>query len=415
VSLRVLSERRLLLLVGAVQFVNVLDFMMVMPLGPDFAAALGIPVARLGIVGGSYTVAAAAAGLAGAFFLDRFDRRPALGLALLGLVVGTAAGGFARGLASMVASRLVAGFFGGPATSLALAIVADEVPPERRGRALGAVMGAFSVASVLGVPLGLELARRWGWRLPFFSVAGIGLIVACGAVALLPPLTRHLDGRSVAAVPRMRDLLRRSPVRLALAAVASAFMASFVLIPNFSAYLQFNCGFPREKLGQLYLAGGAVTFFTMRGTGALVDRHGAPRVAAAATVLHLGVLALLGFVLPGAPVPLVYAGFIGFMLANSTRNVSTGALTSRVPSPGERARYMSLQSATQHLAASAGALLSSALLRSEGGLLVGMERATGLAMLLALLQPILLFRLAPLLARGGYGRQAERRVEAGAP
>jgi MFS family permease len=82
VPLRALSERRLLFLVGAVQFVNVLDFMMVMPLGPDFAASLGIPVARLGIVGGSYTVAAAAAGLAGAFFLDRFDRRKALGLAL---------------------------------------------------------------------------------------------------------------------------------------------------------------------------------------------------------------------------------------------------------------------------------------------------------------------------------------------
>src|SRR5262245_56130429 len=72
------SERRIVFLIGAVHFINVLDFMMVMPLGPDFARQLGIPSSQLGLVGGSYTAAAAAAGIAGAFFLDRFDRRRAL-------------------------------------------------------------------------------------------------------------------------------------------------------------------------------------------------------------------------------------------------------------------------------------------------------------------------------------------------
>ena len=92
-----LPERALLLVVGAVQFVNVLDFMMVMPLGPDFARALGIPTSHLGLVAGSYTAAAAVAGIVGALFLDRFDRRKALAVALLGLVMGTAAGGARAG------------------------------------------------------------------------------------------------------------------------------------------------------------------------------------------------------------------------------------------------------------------------------------------------------------------------------
>lgn len=75
---RAISERSLLFLIGAVQFVNILDFMMVMPLGPDFARDLGIPTSQLGLIGGSYTAAAAVTGLLGAFFLDRFDRRSAL-------------------------------------------------------------------------------------------------------------------------------------------------------------------------------------------------------------------------------------------------------------------------------------------------------------------------------------------------
>src|SRR5687768_14246673 len=149
---RPLSERQLLFVIGAIQFINVLDFMIVMPLGPDFARELGIPASQLGIVGGSYTLAAAVAGITGAFFLDRFDRRRALAVALAGLVLGTLAAAFAVGAKSLLAARIVAGAFGGPATALSLAIVSDVVPPERRGRAMGAVMGAFAVASVLGVP-----------------------------------------------------------------------------------------------------------------------------------------------------------------------------------------------------------------------------------------------------------------------
>src|SRR5436190_23911217 len=88
------SEGKMLALVSAVQFVNILDFMIVMPLGPDFAKGLGVDMSHLGIIGGSYTAAAAVAGLATARFLDRFDRRSALGVAMLGLVAGTLAGGF---------------------------------------------------------------------------------------------------------------------------------------------------------------------------------------------------------------------------------------------------------------------------------------------------------------------------------
>ena len=68
--------------------------------------------------------------------------------------------------------------FGGPATSLGLSILADIVPIERRGRAMGTLMGAFSAASVFGVPAGLELARIGGWRMPFFAVAALGVVLS---------------------------------------------------------------------------------------------------------------------------------------------------------------------------------------------------------------------------------------------
>src|SRR5262245_18844895 len=100
------GERMIVFLVAAVQLINILDFMMVMPLGPDFAAALGIPTSHLGVIGGSYTAAASASGVVCALFLDRFDRRSALAVAMAGLLVSTAAGGFAMGLTTLVGARV---------------------------------------------------------------------------------------------------------------------------------------------------------------------------------------------------------------------------------------------------------------------------------------------------------------------
>jgi len=383
---RAVPERTVLWLLAAVQLVNVLDFMMVMPLGPDFARDLAIPLSRLGLVGGAYVGSAALSGLAGAFYLDRFDRRPALALAMLGLFAGTAAGGLARDLPTMMAARVLAGAFGGPATSLALSIVTDLVPAQRRGRALGTIMGAFSVAAVLGVPLGLELARWGGWQLPFYAVATLGLAVGVAVYLLLPPLRGHLaEARAAPArLPRLRPA-----VLLSLAATASTMATSFALVPNLATWLQFNAGWPRERLGLLWMAGGAVTFFSMRVAGRLVDRFGSPRVAAGATALFLCVLGL-GF-LPERPLLPVVLLFVGFMVGNSSRNVSMSTLATKVPAPDERARFLSIQSGVQHLASALGATLSTQLLSEEpSGRLVGVPRVAAFSMVLSLALPVLL-------------------------
>jgi predicted MFS family arabinose efflux permease len=382
------SERSILFAIGAVQFINILDFMMVMPMGPDFSRALGIPLSHVGYVGGSYTAAAAVSGLLGSVFLDRFDRRKALLVALWGLIAATALGGLATGLYSLMAARVVAGLFGGPATSLALSMVADLVPSERRGKALGAVMGAFSVASVLGVPAGLWLALS-GWRIPFFSVAGMGVLVALFAGRVLPPVRAHLDRPRAPKSAGPDPLLSNPDAILSWTLTAVVMMAGFIIIPNISSHLQGNLGYPREQLGWLYCAGGAVTFFTARLGGWLVDRVGSFPVG---TVASAAILATLwfGFV-SWAPWLPVLGLFVVFMASLSFRNVAYNTLTSKVPAPEERARFMSLQSAVQHLASATGAFLSARLL-SEGpaGSLVGIGKVAGISMGLTALIPFML-------------------------
>jgi predicted MFS family arabinose efflux permease len=369
-------------------------------LGPDLAAAVGIPASQLGLLSFSYAAAACCAGALGALFLDRFDRRSALGVAMLGLVVGTAAGGLATGQWTMLLSRVIAGAFGGPATSLSIAVVADAVPAERRGRALGAVMGAFSVASVFGVPAWLFLARHGGWRVPFFAVAALGLIVGALAVLMLPPMRKHLAGAVRTGVPgpddsaplpevAISEIVRRPEVPVALLTVFLVMAASFAIVPNLAAYLQANCGLPRQDLEYLYALGGLFSFVSMRGVGRLVDRWGSPLMAGVGTLVLLGVQAA-GF-LTGRMLLPMGAFFVLYMVAQSTRSVAMSTVTTRVPRPHERARYQSLQSAVQHLGQGSGSLLGSFLLHElPDKRLGGMTRLTIAAMALALTLPPML-------------------------
>ncbi|MEK7690664.1 MAG: MFS transporter, partial [Bdellovibrionota bacterium] len=131
-------------LLALIQFSNTLDFMMVMPLGPDFVLALQIDPSRLPWISGSYTIAGGLIGILGSFFLDRFERKKALIVSLLGLALATIWGGFAGSLGELLASRVLAGLFGGPATALAFAIVTDVTPVEMRGRAMGILISSFS-------------------------------------------------------------------------------------------------------------------------------------------------------------------------------------------------------------------------------------------------------------------------------
>lgn len=349
-----------MLCVGAVQFVNILDFMIVMPLGPDFTAALQIPSAQLGYIGGAYTAAASISGFVCAFFLDRFDRRKALAVCMIGLVLGTLSGAFATNLATLMAARIVAGAFGGPATSLSYSIIADVIPSERRGRAMGAVMAAFSVASVLGVPAGLELAQRGGWRFPFIAVAVLGAIIGIYAHGVLPPMSGHLAAAKQRKFGFDLLVLFRTDVALSLVMTALIMASSFVVVPNISPYLQYNLHYPREDLGKLYLVGGIVSFIVMRRVGGLVDRFGSARIATFGALFVAGVV-YVGFARVPPAIP-VMAIFVLYMLGMAFRNVPYNTLTTKVPRPEERARFGSIQSSVQHMASALGAFASARML-----------------------------------------------------
>src|SRR5690606_3105674 len=152
-----------LMTLAAVQFTHIMDFMIMMPLGAQLMRYFTITPGEFSWLVASYGLAAAVSGCLGGFVLDRFDGKQALLTLYTGFGVATLACALAPTFWALLVARLAAGACGGVAGSLITAMVGDVIPPERRGAAMGTVMAAFPLASVLGVPAGLLLANWFEW------------------------------------------------------------------------------------------------------------------------------------------------------------------------------------------------------------------------------------------------------------
>lgn len=385
-----LTERQLIGLVGAIDFAIILGFMMMVPLGPDCAQALNFATSDIGLLSAAYAFASAAASVLLARYLDQVERRNALVWSLAGFAVSTAAAAIAVDLNSLILARIFAGIFSSVAHSLSIAIIIDRIPEDRRGRALGAVMGAFSLASVIGVPLGLELSRLLGWQAPFLLVGGIALVMVMVAQRFLP-LTTPAQTQGSDMNFSVFSILRNKLALLAFFVAGVAIFGNFLLVPTLSAFLQFNLGYPRESLGLLYFIGGTITFFSMRLVGGYTDRFGSFPVALSA-VLLLTLVLVASFISSPSMLPAI-AVLPLLMLANSSRYVTVTTLVTKVPQPHQRAGFMAMISAVQNLAAGGGSIASSALLSSApDGRLIGISAAAGVTLLCAYsLLPVLVY------------------------
>lgn len=363
------GEWVLLAVLAAVQFCHIMDFVIVMPLGPQLMRTFRITPEQFGLIVSAYTFSAAISGLLAASVMDRFDRKAALLVLLTGFGVGTLACALAPSYGFLVAARVVAGAFGGVLAGLVFAIVGDQVPPARRGFAMGVVMTGFSAASVLGLPVGLYLAAHAGWHAPFYLLAVVTALVVLLGVLALPPMRAHLTAERPPALAGVLGVVREPAHRRAYALMVMLMFAGFMLTPFLSPYLVANVGVKEAELSYVYLAGGLLTLVSGPVSGRLADRYGHIPVFVGAGILSL-VPILLVTNLPRVALPTALAVttllFIGF----SARHVTALALITGSVEPRRRGSFMSVNGSIQQGSAGLAALLSA--------WIVGGSEATGI-------------------------------------
>ncbi len=348
----------ILLALASIQFLNILDFILVMPLGPRFLDDMGLTTEQFGIVVASYGYASAAAGILAAGWVNRTERRSTMLLMLVLFACSSYACYVAPNVWSLVLARCLTGACGGLIGSIVLSIATDIFPESRRGLALGIIMTSFSMASVVGVPLGLWLAERSSSaQSPFLYLALACVPLWVVLFLTLPKIARpHLDHRD-GYWKTLEEILRVPSHRWAFLFNAFLVFQTFLIVPYLATYCVKNVGLPQEHLQWVYIIGGGATFFSMPLVGRIADRLGKPRtygwIACMAALPTLFITQMP----PMASWACVAATTL-YMILSSARMVPGQAMISSVPASRWRAGFLSVSSSIQSLSTGVASSIS---------------------------------------------------------
>jgi len=346
-------ERFFLFSLAGIQFTHILDFMIMMPLGPEFIRVLNINTHQFGLLLSSYTFAAALAGIFATYYVDRFERRQLLLWLYAFFIIATLACAAAPSYETLFIARAFAGAFGGILGSLVQTIVADSIPFERRGKALGTVMAAFSVSTVAGVPLSLFLANHisyLGWRAPFIFIGLISTLILYIAYKHIPKIAGHLDhvheGSRLGQV--FKIIIAPQHIK-AFIFMGLIMITGFSVIPYIALYLTSNVGINNSYISLIYLCGGVATLMSSRFIGHMSDRYGKEKVFRVLAIISLIPL-LVTTNLPVTPLWIVLINSTAFFILVSGRMIPAMAMVSQVVESKIRGTFMSLIGSVQMLA-----------------------------------------------------------------
>lgn len=363
------KEKLILWTLAAINFIHIVDFMILMPLGPQLMRIFEISPREFGLLVSSYTFSAGISSFFGAFFLDRFDRKKILLWVYVGFAIATLGCALSPNYPVLLAARVLSGIFGGLTSALILAIIGDVVPDSRRGRAMGLVMAAFSVASVLGVPMGLFLASLSDWHTPFYILTGLSVLSLGMIIRYIPNITEHLKNDLVRPNPMVviRRVTSNSNQMRAITLSVMMMFGQFMIIPFLSAYTVANVGFTEMQLTYVYMAGGAFTIFTSPWVGKLSDKYGKLRIFTIfmfLNVIPIAIITNLGV----TPIPFVLMVSTMFFVTSNGRYVPAAAIITGTARPENRGSFLSFNSAIQQIATGFASLIA--------GIIIG-ENALG--------------------------------------
>ena len=362
-------ERWLLFTLAGIQFTSVLDFMIMMPLGPQLTELFGISAGEFGFLVSAYTFSAGLSGLLASTYIDRFGRKrmmltlyPLFGAAALACSLAPSYGW-------LILARVASGFFGGVLMAISQTIVAEVIPFDRRGRAMSVVMTSFSVATVAGVPLALFLVAHFNWHAPFLAIACMVSLLVMVALNTLPSLKGHLQVQSasdagMSLLANLRLVLVDPNHLKAFAMSTSMVFAGFAVVPYIALYLQANAGFKTEEIPYVYLFGGISTLLSARFIGLWSDRAGkAHAFRRLALLMPLPLLAMtLSAGLPQWAI-LVISSILFVIM--SSRMIPGMALIGAAADPRRRGSFMTLNSSVQSVSMGLAAFVGGQILGSD--------------------------------------------------
>ncbi|MEU0936309.1 MFS transporter [Embleya sp. NPDC005971] len=248
--------------------------------------SLSVSVSAVGLLVTGYGVTVAVASVPLAHLVRAVPRRHVLTGVLAALVVSSLIAALATSYWLLLVARLLTALGQALFWAVMGPVAVGLFAPEVRGRVVGALSVAGSLALVLGVPAGTWLGRQGGWEVPVAVLAALGL-VSLVTIAVLLPTSRPEEER--AAYGTSPDARRFKTVLVAGALSATGAFAGFTYIGKFLGDVS---GFSPGTVGILFVVFGVACLTGVGITGALLDRFPRSALATAVATQAVGMLGL---------------------------------------------------------------------------------------------------------------------------
>jgi len=325
----------------------------------EISASLSVTAATAG----QLITAAAAVMCVGAPLLAAavagWDRRQLLALTLLWYAIGHVLCALMPTFGTLLPVRMLTVIAPAIFTPQAAACAGLLVPPEHRGRAVTFVFLGWSMASVLGLPIGALIGGHLGWRMAFAAIAALSVASATSVWLTLP---NGIRPAALTAAAWSRVL--RSPVLMGIVSVTALQGAGqFVLFSYFGPILKQSFGADATTLSVMWALFGACGLVGNMVVSRFIDRVGAGRMVLVTTVLIASSLLLwpLASTLAWLAVVLVPWG-LGCFATNSAQQARLVGLAPAL-APGS----VALNSSGIYTGQAVGAALGGWLLANDAG------------------------------------------------
>ncbi len=280
---------------------------------PAIARGLHVPVNTAGILITVFAWAYALGSPVLATATGKLARKRLLLVSMVVFVAANVLASFATNFGVLVGARILAAFGSALYTPAALAVAVSLSPAEKRGRALALVLAGLTVATVLGVPLGILIGTQLSWQATFLVVTMLGVLAFTGVLALFPDVANP----PVVKLKARLEMLRRPALLVMLGNLLLWQTSVFVLYTYLGPILQNITHLGGVEISVVFLLFGLASALGNGIGGYGTDRWGAVRILFTALVL----LTATAFLIPwsaisafGITITIMAWGIAGWMV-----------------------------------------------------------------------------------------------------
>jgi predicted MFS family arabinose efflux permease len=223
---------------------------------------------------------------------------------------------------------------------------------------MGIVQLGFAASQVLGIPVGLYLAAKWDWHMPFLMIVGLSIALFASIYFMMNPVRAHLALQSNNnPFVQLWSIIIKKDYRIAFTTTALLSVGGYLMMPFGSAFAVNNLLISQEKLPLIFMCTGVSSLIVMPLVGRLSDKIDRFKIFVVASIwasIFVIIYTNLGPTPLHIIIPLNILLFMGIM----SRMIPSSAIISNIPDLKDRGGFMSLNGSLQQIAGGFATLIA---------------------------------------------------------